>query len=883
MIRRFGRSEGIYSLIVPAISYSLLAFAILYAMWPYFYYIKNNTFIVIGSFAAWRYGWLMLNYVRSSYYNYVHYPRLKRKVMAQDENNKYPDHIYFVIPSYCEEPWVSVETFQSIYSNLSTIPCKATLVVSTGSDQDDQVIASIHQSHPARDKVELVFQRQTQGKRVAMADALRAVARRYNDEEHSVTVFMDGDSYLESFTLQNTIPFFSAFPDLGALTTNEAAYINTTSRWYKDWFNLKFGQRHILFKSHSLSHKVLTLTGRFSVFRTSIVVKDDFISQMENDIITHWMHGKFRFLMGDDKTSWFYLLKHGWKMLYIPDVTVYSLESRDADFFTISLSLPYRWYGNTLRNNTRALELGWRKTGLFIWFAILDQRLTMWTSLVGITGAVILSLVKSFVYLPFYIAWVLMVRIFQMSVIAFRGHPVTLRTIPLMLYNQWIGAIIKIRAYFNLADQTWAKGKAKQKGGGKVAMIQHRLVRYMPRFTMLFSYGLFFFAMLLSEGALKLPDKHALQSARETHVIYARQYGVTPDDQFDDAFALQSIINRIEPGKYTVIRLPAGQIDLHRGVVINRPYVALEGEGQDRTFLVSHIKGKGKAALLVQGKKEKLSVQLRESLPPGSTRVSLDQVALDTGDLLLLKMPNDEAFLRSIGSKTWNREHPWVRQSLVSIASQNDRVLEIEHPTGIRFDKLTTRIERVHPVHHVRLKGFSIRQHVPGAEIKSVRERYENVYPDYAVDAIRFELASECNVEDVRIHAAGRHALVFESSYACTARRIEVQDAWNKGKGGNGYVRFSRSHYCSLSDSRIRNIRHITLQWSSSHNRLYRLESGVDINLHGGYSHHNQVRDITFRIPDTHHWSAITTTPDNARWAPPDGPGNVITGIKTVR
>jgi len=51
------------------------------------------------------------------------------------------------------------------------------------------------------------------------------------------------------------------------------------------------------------------------------------------------------------------MMKNSWDMLYLPDVMAYSLESRDGDFLAISRSLPYRWYGNTLRNNKRARAL----------------------------------------------------------------------------------------------------------------------------------------------------------------------------------------------------------------------------------------------------------------------------------------------------------------------------------------------------------------------------------------------------------------------------------------------------------------------------------------------------------------------------------------------
>jgi len=360
--KRYGRREAMISFIEPAIIYMIIAMSLLYVMWPNIYLAKNETLIVLGIFAGWRYGWLLLNFSRALIYAKIVYPSMQKKANKLPDNIKYPDHIYFVIPSYKEETWVSVETFKSIMNELSRVPSTATMIVSTSGDpQEDSIIYQACKAHHTFDKVELVFQHQKEGKRIAMGHAMRAVARRYfkkDKDYNSVTFFMDGDSYLEKGFFQKLLPQFVIDEELGAATTNEAAFIRTNSNWYKDWFNLKFGQRHILFQSHSLSKKVLTLTGRLSAYRTDIIVQNKFINRVENDIITSPMSGKFRFLMGDDKTTWFNLLEAGWNMRYLPDVLCYSLESRDADFLELSRSLPYRWYGNTLRNSNRALALG---------------------------------------------------------------------------------------------------------------------------------------------------------------------------------------------------------------------------------------------------------------------------------------------------------------------------------------------------------------------------------------------------------------------------------------------------------------------------------------------------------------------------------------------
>jgi len=873
------------SLIMPAITYGFFAFALAYSMWPYFYYVKNNTLIVIGLFAAWRYGWLVINYTRSIWYAFVHFPRLRRIVDALPEGETFPDHVFFVIMSYAEEPWVSVESIQSIMSNLSSIPSSATLIVSTGSQIEDGIIMAAYQAHPVREKVKLIIQHQSNGKRIAMGHALRAIARRFYEEmdpsSSSVTLFMDGDSFLPPYTLKRTLPFFVAFPKLGALTTNETAYINTSSRLYKDWFNLKFGQRHVLFQSHSLSHKVLTLTGRFSMMRTSICVDEDFICQVENDILTHWLHGKFRFLMGDDKSTWFYLLKKNWEMLYIPDVSVISLESRDDSFLSLSRDLPYRWYGNTLRNNGRALALGPRQIGWFIWVAILDQRLTMWTALVGITGATLLSFSVSFVYLPLYIAWVLMVRIVQLAIIAFTGHPVSMRTIPLMLYNQWMGAFVKIKAQYHLADQKWAKGGKIQRAGTDAIIVNNRMIRWLPNYIMYLSVSFFAFLMLLNEGVLRLPpiDLYASESAHP--VFLARMYGIKPNDGKDDAYALGKLISWVPSG--SVVSLPSGQLDFFEPLLIKRGTV--EMKGVEGTAIVSHIHSPGLAVIDVQGTVLHTKFKLADDLKQGAVQLKLTSVPVhfQPGTLLQLSTPNDNAFFDKIHSQKWRKNQPWIRQTIVSVQKQQGVNITLAHMTGIRFPAATTRVRVIRPVKHLTLSHFSMRQKIPGHKIQEVNLRFENVFPKYAVDGIRLKYVDHCLLEHLFIQATGRHPVNLEQAYACKLTELDVDGAWNKGKKGNGYIRIARSYHNDLSDSRIKGIRHITLQWSSAFNKLSHLETAVDINFHGGYAHHNKVDGIYFTHEEGFKWNAITRTKNNAHWAPPDGPKNIAVDIKTTQ
>ena len=881
MTSRSSRLQNVASAVAPVLLYGAAALAVF--MWgrEELHEFHAEVLVLISAFALWRYGWQLVHYLRAGWYAGWHYPRLRAQAQQVAQQRAWPKRIFVVVPSYLEEAWVSHQAMQALMSNLLALPSQATVVIAAGSETDEQVIAAACRPYLASGRIELVFQRQSQGKRIAMGHALRAVARRYEHEPDSVTVLMDGDSWLEPNALARVLPFFMAYRDLGAVTTNEEAHIPGGGAWYRDWFGLKFGQRHVLFQSHSLSHKVLTLTGRFSVLRTSIVVSEDFLRLMENDTIDHWLHGRFRFLMGDDKSSWYHVLKSGWNMLYLPDVTCISLESRNEPFLKASMSLPYRWFGNTLRNNPRALALGPRRTGLFIWMVLLDQRLSMWTSLVGITGAAVLAVSKSWLYLPIYLSWAVLVRSLQLLVITWHGHAVSMRTIPIMLYTQWVGSLVKIKAWHHLADQNWSKGKATQKG----AMHGGVLGRLVPTGRMLMAYLAFGLAILLTHSALRLPGTElfaaqttAPDAPSAAPVDLPAPPGVQANDGKDDAAALQQLLDSQPTGPVT-IRLPAGQLDFHRPLVIRRDGVTLQGAGRDRTRIVSHLHAPEAAAIRVEGESGPKLAKLTGALDPEGTalRTSAD-LAMPAGTLLLLRQPNDDAFLREIGSEQWRREHPYLRQALVKVAGSEPGLLRLAQPTGVAFAAGRTEVSRVRPVRGLRLVDFGIEQRVEGRDIASVANKYENLVPDAAVDAISLMWTQDAVIERVAVRNAGRHPVSIEQSHGFTLRDCVLDGAWNKGEGGSGYLRIARSYRGTVEGCQVRNIRHIALQWSSAFNELRNIDTGVDINFHGGYAHHNRVDNVRFALPPTHKWPPVYTTPRDARWAPPDGPGNLVNG-----
>jgi glycosyltransferase Alg8 len=208
-----------------------------------------------------------------------------------------------------------------------------------------------------------------------------------------------------------------------------------------------------------LSGRVLTLTGRMSVFRADLATQPEFIRLVQHDHIDHWRLGRVDFLTGDDKSTWFWLLQRGYKMLYLPDVTSVSLESQPKPGFADSaITLMIRWFGNMLRTNGRALALKPRQIGLFTWWSILDQKLGIWTTLAGPISVALAAIFIEPLVIPAYIAWVMATRYvfcWVLATVRGQGFPITY---PFLLYfGQIVGAAVKSYVLFRLDRQRWTR------------------------------------------------------------------------------------------------------------------------------------------------------------------------------------------------------------------------------------------------------------------------------------------------------------------------------------------------------------------------------------------------------------------------------------------
>jgi len=417
---------------------------------------------LIGGIGLWRYGNAVMHYLRGMYFLHWHFPRLRRKVNAMGDA-AFPSELYFVVTSFRIPAHTTYKVYRSVFEEVQRIPAPVTVIASIVEKGDERLISSIlEQTGQSQFGTRLVFVRaRGTGKRDGLAHAFRALSRRMPAADAVVGV-VDGDTVLLPYCAQNAVGFFGYYPNVGGITTNEFCEVEG-NRFMRQWHAMRFVQRHINMSSMALSQRVLTMTGRLSFFRAAVVTSPEFIADVEADSLNHWRLGTFQFLTGDDKSSWFSLMRAGWDTFYVPDSDTLTVEHPpDSNVFRATRQLMYRWYGNSLRQNFRAVKLlGLRRLGLFTTYVLLDQRISMWTCLLGLAASLTAGLLISMEYLLVYLFWILVSRTIVTLLFVFSGHRIDPLYPFALYYNQVVGSVMKVYTMFHLDQQSWTRQKTK--------------------------------------------------------------------------------------------------------------------------------------------------------------------------------------------------------------------------------------------------------------------------------------------------------------------------------------------------------------------------------------------------------------------------------------
>ncbi len=417
---------------------------------------------MLGALGLWRYGWWFNHALRARRFECTKFPVSSAKRNKLWRSGWRPGHIHVQMTTFNEEEAITRHVMEALFSEIRATGIPTTIYVGTGSRFDEDIISDVAHDLASDLDVQVVFVRQDQpGKRMAIGIVMRAIIRTA-PEPDDLIVFMDGDAVLGPSTFERCSAMFGIDPELEALTTDEHA-ITFGPGWMRRWLDMRFAQRRLAMQSHAMSDKVLTLTGRMSMFRARQIINRDFVRTIEADHLDHWLWGRFRFLSGDDKSTWYYLLSRGAKMTYVPDVCVYTVEVIKGDGKLRMVQNLRRWSGNMLRNGARALQLGPRLVGPFIWWCVLDQRIAIWTMLVS-PALIFLSLLYDPRFIIVALLWIVLSRLF-LCLFLFRFAKRADMTWPFLLYiNQLLNACVKSFMLFFPHKQSW-NNRGGQKAG----------------------------------------------------------------------------------------------------------------------------------------------------------------------------------------------------------------------------------------------------------------------------------------------------------------------------------------------------------------------------------------------------------------------------------
>ncbi|WP_350335322.1 glycosyltransferase [Coralliovum pocilloporae] len=465
---------------------------------------------VIGALGIWRYGWWFTHAVRAYIYGKFVYPRMRREGQNIWESGWRPRHLHFMMTTYKEHRKITEMVVRSIIREIADSGVSGTIWLGSSDRYDEDIIQNFLAREAAGLDLTLrIIRQNVSGKRAAIGLVLRAMSRS-SVQDDDLVIFMDGDFILDKGAISRCMPLFKLYPDLQACTTDEEV-ICIGPRWVENWLKMRFSQRRLAMQSHALSRRVLTLTGRMSVFRARHLLQYEFIRLLEADHLSHWLWGDFRFLSGDDKSTWYYMLKSGAHMRYVPDALGYTVEVIEGSGLDRMVQNFRRWSGNMLRNGARAIALGPRRMPLFIWWCLVDQRLSMWTMLVSPVLALCATFIKGFAYLLSYILFIAISRML-LSLFLFGYSRRVIMHYPWILYfNQLINAAVKVYCIFRLSKQRWSNRGNQSAGldGGSLLEVYRD---NMANWCTFVSVVLLFIVTLHYSGLIPVPSQEILRS-----------------------------------------------------------------------------------------------------------------------------------------------------------------------------------------------------------------------------------------------------------------------------------------------------------------------------------------------------------------------------------
>ena len=433
--------------------------------------LTDTAFIAtLGAIGLWRWSWGGFHMLRAWAYTRHVFPMIRKRAEADASVRR--RHVAVVILSWKMGDAMNAAVYANLFRDILDNGGGGTVVAAVSSDQDEAVISHVHRRTDPLGQIRLSFTRQDgTGKRSAMADAL-ARLREIGVPPDCPGILMDGDTLVQPGLIRRTAPILLHQTNLGALTVDNTPLV-AGAMLDREWYRLRMAQRHVYMSSMAMSGRVLVLTGRWSMFRSQILMHPNFAASLLEDALYHPRLGRILMLTGDDKTTWRWVIEAGWDISYVPDEVIYCLESLPGrGFLADTIGLQKRWFGNMVRGGAKALRLGPGTLGLFTWLALLDQKASMWTPLMGIVFFGLAGLLHDPVFFSIFLLWIAFTRTVHSGLtglISGRWHPIFPA---LTYYGQIVGAGIKIFINHNPNVQKWTRQNTGEAGADRAAMVR---------------------------------------------------------------------------------------------------------------------------------------------------------------------------------------------------------------------------------------------------------------------------------------------------------------------------------------------------------------------------------------------------------------------------
>ena len=400
----------------------------------------------LGIVGFWRHGWGILNFLRAIYFGHK-IIQSNRPVACGTYN------LSILLPVYGQTDDMLRAVAAGIVDSVRSVPGRVLVVCAYRSDGQKALLSEAIES---RCHVTMQFVRQIGlGKREAMADALNLMQACFPTQEGNFTLLMDGDTILTPNAIQRSIGELQVDLKTGAVCVNEVPLVKGDTLFVA-WRWLRSVQRNQVMSSFALSRRVLVLTGRFSMYRSEFLLQKAVINRIRKDFLVRGDQ-YISLLTGDDKTTWLEVLRRGYDIRYLPDAIIYPIEQQDhkKNFVTETIALTARYSGNMARANLHLDAWRGSKGKWHFQYGLLDQRISMWTSLLTPLVLVLSLLFDSLTIFILFLTYAMLIKNIQALALVATSRTYDPYFPYLIFYNQVMSSVVKIFTFAYLHRQKW--------------------------------------------------------------------------------------------------------------------------------------------------------------------------------------------------------------------------------------------------------------------------------------------------------------------------------------------------------------------------------------------------------------------------------------------